>query len=58
MIVGDLMVFAQSDRDELLAMLRGILAGDVGRQTLNKLAEGQSTETDEGKIWGIIYLTS
>lgn len=37
--------------DEALRLLRTILAGDVGRQTLGKLAHGQSTETEDGKAW-------
>jgi hypothetical protein len=37
--------------DEALRLLRTILAGDVGQQTLGKLARGQSTETEDGKAW-------
>lgn len=42
---------AVAQRDELFVVLRGILNGDVGRQMLHKLAEGQSTNTDEGRLW-------
>lgn len=38
-------------RNELLAMLRGIVNSEVGRQTQYKLEEGQSTDTEEGKVW-------
>lgn len=37
--------------DEAVSILRTILTGDVGRQTLGKLARGQSTETEDGKAW-------
>lgn len=42
---------AAGQRDELLALLRGILNGNAGRQVLSRLDDGQSTETVEGKLW-------
>jgi len=32
-------------------LLRKIVEGDVGRQTLHKLSTGQGTETDDGRVW-------
>ena len=42
---------AVAQRDKLLAALQGILESDVGRQTFQKLAEGQGTDTDDGRAW-------
>ena len=41
----------QRERDELLDLLRKIIGGDVGRNTLWKLSCGQGTETLDGKTW-------
>lgn len=41
----------QRERDELLDLLRTIVDGDVGRNTLWKLSCGQGTGTLEGKTW-------
>ncbi len=35
----------------LESLLRGVLASEVGRQTLHKLADGHGTDTDEGRDW-------
>jgi hypothetical protein len=32
-------------------LLRQIIEGEVGRQTLHKLSIGQGTETDDGRVW-------
>lgn len=34
-----------------LAALAALISGDVGRQTLAKLAAGQGTDTDDGRAW-------
>ncbi|MBY0242462.1 MAG: hypothetical protein K2X55_24425 [Burkholderiaceae bacterium] len=39
---------AQVDSTELL---RAMVAGDAGRQILQRLADGQGTETEDGKAW-------
>lgn len=41
----------QDERATLLDLLRNLVHGDVGRSTLQKLSEGQGTETDDGKTW-------
>lgn len=41
----------RKERDELLALLRKLIEGDVGRDVRWKLAEGQATETEDGKVW-------
>lgn len=37
--------------EALTEHLRNLLAGDVGRMTLDKLRDGQATETADGKAW-------
>jgi hypothetical protein len=37
--------------EKLRATLRTLIDGDVGRQTLAKLADGQETNTDDGRAW-------
>lgn len=39
------------ERAKLREALEAVLGSDVGRQTLLKLAEGQGTDTDEGRAW-------
>lgn len=41
----------QQERDELRGLLCQLVDGDVGRNTLWKLSEGQGTETPDGKTW-------
>jgi hypothetical protein len=41
----------QKEHDVLLDLLRNLVQGDVGRSTLRKLADGQGTETIDGKTW-------
>lgn len=36
---------------KLYMTLQDLLTGDVGRQTLAKLAAGQGTDTDDGRAW-------
>lgn len=36
---------------QLRAALTALISGDVGRQTLEKLAAGQGTDTDDGRAW-------
>src|ERR1700687_4501215 len=41
----------QRERDELLDLMRKLVDGDVGQNTLWKLSQGQGTETADGKTW-------
>lgn len=40
-----------SEREELLSLLQKLVEGDVGKNTLWKLSQGQGTETEDGKTW-------
>jgi hypothetical protein len=40
-----------TDAGTLRKALREVLQSDVGRATLQKLADGQGTNTDEGRAW-------
>ncbi len=46
-----LLMDAANEIETLRVTLAAILSGDVGRQTLAKLATGQSTDTDDGRAW-------
>ena len=41
----------ENDNRRLRAAMTALLCGDVGRQTLAKLTEGQGTDTDDGRAW-------
>jgi hypothetical protein len=41
----------QAERDGLRELLRNLVHGDVGQNTLWKLSQGQGTETADGKTW-------
>lgn len=50
-VVRDARLAAADEIERLHAALNGLLTGDVGRQTLHKLATGQGTDTDDGRAW-------
>lgn len=42
---------AAAEIERLQNIVAGLLSSDVGRQTLQKLADGQGTNTADGQAW-------
>lgn len=41
----------ENDNRRLRAALSALISGNVGQQTLAKLAAGEGTDTDDGRAW-------